>query len=804
MIKRFFDFTLALLGLAFLFPLFLAIAILIKFEGRGPVFFQQKRVGRNFRTFYLYKFRSMVHGAPANGPLITVGGDPRVTRVGRILRKFKLDELPQLINVLKGDMSLVGPRPEVRKYVRKFRKDYRTVLSVRPGITDIASLTFRDEESVLKGKEDPEDYYVNYVLPEKIKLAKEYVNKASLRQDISLIVLTILKIAYPAGLIERSIESLSFFRRAIVILIELAVFVFANYFAFLIRFDGAIPAMEFDLFASYLPVYVAIRLVFLFAFSIDKGLWRYVSATDMFNIGNSLAVGSALFFLAVHYIFGATAYPKSIFVLDWFLNMFFLVGLRFAKKFHDKLVSVEDITRKRAIIVGAGDAAELLIRDISNSQYYPYKILGLVDDNPRKKGLVIRGLSVLGTRDDLPELIKTNEPDELILAIPSLSDNKLGMMVEQLRSYGIPVKVMPSLYDMLVNKTTDESSVFNTEDLLFREPVSAADEAAIGAFLRGRRVMVTGAGGSIGSELAKQIARFMPKKLILFDQHEASIYAVDMQMTNAGFEGIIVPVIGDVADRARVCEIMEKYNPEIIYHAAAYKHVPLMEQNSYEAFKTNVIGTRTVAAAAGRHGAERFILISTDKAVNPVNVMGNSKKMAEKIVMTLSRSGCYATKYMVVRFGNVLGSSGSVVPLFTEQIKRGGPVTVTHPDIIRFFMTIPEAVRLVLYASMMGKGSDVYVLDMGKPVKILDMAKKMISLHGYKPGMDIEIKFTGLRPGEKLYEELYNVGETILKTSHPKITMANSTQSQDELPQELLRESLESYSPEFVRSLLGR
>lgn len=804
MIKRIFDFALALLGLAFLSPLFLAIAALIKFESRGPVFFHQKRVGRNFRTFYLYKFRSMVHGAPANGPLITVSGDPRVTRVGRILRKFKLDELPQLINVLKGDMSLVGPRPEVRKYVRKFSKDYRTILSVRPGITDIASLTFRDEEAVLKGKEDPEDYYINYVLPEKIKLAKEYVNRASLRKDINLIILTVLKIGYPAALIEKSIESLSFFRRPVVILIELAVFVFANYFAFLIRFDGAIPAMEFDLFASYLPVYVAIRLVFLFAFSIDKGLWRYVSATDLFNIGNSLAVGSVLFFLAVHYVFGATAYPKSIFVLDWFLNMFFLIGLRFAKKFHDKLVSVEDISKKRAIIVGAGDAAELLIRDIANSQYSPYKILGFVDDNPRKKGLVIRGLSVLGTRDELPELIKTDEPDELILAIPSLSDNKLGVMVEQLRSYGIPVKIMPSLYDMLVNKTTDESSVFNTEDLLFREPVSAADEAAIGAFLRGRRVMVTGAGGSIGSELSKQIARFMPKKLILFDQHEASIYAVDMQMKNAGFEGIIVPVIGDVADSVRVAEIMEKYNPEIIYHAAAYKHVPLMEQNSYEAFKTNVIGTRTVAAAAGRHGAERFILISTDKAVNPVNVMGNSKKMAEKIVMTMSKSDGYATKYMVVRFGNVLGSSGSVVPLFTEQIKRGGPVTVTHPDIIRFFMTIPEAVRLVLYASMMGNGSDVYVLDMGKPVKILDMAKKMISLHGYKPGMDIEIKFTGLRPGEKLYEELYNDGETILKTSHPKITKAISTQPQDELPHELLRDSLELYSPEFVTNLLGR
>jgi FlaA1/EpsC-like NDP-sugar epimerase len=416
----------------------------------------------------------------------------------------------------------------------------------------------------------------------------------------------------------------------------------------------------------------------------------------------------------------------------------------------------------------------MLLRDVDYSPYYPYEVIGLIDDSPAMKGLRIRNFPILGARSDLPDIVNRERPDEFIIAIPSASRPEFTDLLEELRQYGLPIKTMPSLWSILSGRGSFNSlRAIEPEDILFRAP-ALNGSIDLRDLIEGKRVLVTGAGGSIGSELSRQIASFNPERLILYERHEENLYNIEKSLRSPSDASRLTPVIGDILDEKRMNEVMGKYHPQIIFHAAAYKHVPMMEHNPYEAVRTNVYGTRIVAEKAIEFGAERFVLISTDKAVNPVNVMGMTKKIAEEIVIYLaSGPASNGTQFMTVRFGNVLESSGSVVPLFKDQINRGGPVTVTHPEMTRFFMTISEAVRLVLQAAAIGKGGEVFVLDMGKAVKILDLAKRMIGLYGYKPGVDIEIIFSGLRPGEKLNEELFNSYETVKETSHDKINMAD-------------------------------
>ena len=781
MIKRIFDIVFSLFGLVILSPLFLIIAILIKVDSPGPVFFVHGRAGRNFKPFKLYKFRTMVDEAQEMGPQITVDGDSRVTRVGRFLRKTKLDELPQLWNVLKGDMSLVGPRPEVVKYVNIYRKDYEEILSLKPGITDIASFIYSNEEDVLKDKENLEEFYVHVLLPEKIRLAKEYLRKTSLKYDIKLILMTILKLIYPYRRINSIIETITPYRRWIVVLLQLFLFTFSNYLAFYIRFDGDIPSHEFELFLRYLPLLLIIRTAFLFFFSLDRGLWRYVGLKDLMNITLAVSLGTAIFLFSVRYLLGETSYPRSIYAIDWILNILSLSGIRLFRRFNEE-ISFRKPEKKRMIVIGAGSGGELLLRDVERSRNYPYEIIGFVDDDPKKKGLKIRGIPILGTRKELERIISREAPDEFLIAIPSLTSRQLDEIIKDLRDYGLPIKKLPGLWNILYGKEITNIEPVEPEDILFRAP-APAKRKELKTFLMQRRIMITGAGGSIGSELSRQIAFFQPECLVLFERHEESLYRIDLELGKR--DGNTVPVVGDVLDGKRVEEVMRQYKPQIVFHAAAYKHVPLMEENPLEALKTNVIGTKVVAEAAMKCQSDRFILISTDKAVNPVSVMGMTKKWAEEVVKFLSEDSGH-TKYITVRFGNVLGSSGSVVPLFREQIRKGGPVSVTHPEVTRYFMTIPEAVDLVLQAAAMGEGGEIFVLDMGEPVKILDLAKRLISLYGYRPGVDIEIVFTGLRPGEKLYEELFNKDERVEKTNHLKILRAIPRRSSNGLIHEKL------------------
>ena len=767
--KRIFDIFFSVLGLICLSPLFLIVAILIKLTSQGPVFFKQERIGKNFRPFLLYKFRTMVPNAAQRGPLITTGDDKRITKIGRILRKTKIDELPQLINVLKGDMSLVGPHPEVRKYVEMYKKDYEEILKIRPGITDVASLKFRDEKESMEGKGNHEEYYAHVILPEKIKLAKEYLKKMSLWFDIKLILKTILSIIYPTHTINCAIEKLGSYRQPLAVFIQTLLFALSNYLAFFLRFDGNIPGREIGLFLKYLPLLLFLRIIFLFSFGLHKGLWRYASIQDALSIFYSVSLSSFSFFTIVRYTFKMYAYPRSVYFIDAVLSFLFLSGIRLFRRLHVVLEDAKSY-KKTLLIVGAGDAAELLLREIEHSPQYPYQVIGLIDDNPQKKGIKIRGVKVLGTRKDLPHIMINEDPDEVLIAIPSANTEILKHIVEDIRQYSKPVKIMPGLWQILSgNGLLSQIKAIEPEDLLFRPPIFTQCDQ-LKTFYMQKRIMVTGAGGSIGSELSRQLVQFNPKFLILFEKHEESLYKIDLELKNRFKQINIISIIGDVTNKARIKEVIETYRPQIVFHAAAYKHVPLMEYNPTEAFKNNVIGTKILAEIANQYRVEKFIFISTDKAVNPVNIMGVTKKIGELIMLELSQNS--KTKYTVVRFGNVLDSSGSVVPLFREQIRKGGPVTVTHPEITRYFMTIPEAVHLVLHAAKMSKGHEIFVLDMGEPVNILSLAKRMIALYGYIPGKDIEIVFTGLRPGEKLHEELFNKNEQVEKTVHPKILRA--------------------------------
>ena len=769
LLKRAFDILFSFIGLLLLSPLLLIIAVLIRLDSPGPIFFTQIRIGKNFRPFRLYKFRTMVRDAQQKGLQITVGGDPRITRVGRFLRKTKLDELPQLLNVLKGDMSFVGPRPEVEKYVNLYKKDYEEILKVRPGMTDIATYMYINEEEVLKQQDDPEEFYIHILLPTKIKLAKEYVKRATFVNDLKLIMFTILRILYPHQAIERAINFLLPYRRFVILSLQTILFLSANYLAFLIRFDGQIPAGYLYLFWKYLPLLLILRLVSLILFSLDRGLWRYVTTKDLYNVAASVSISSIAFFIVVRHILGEVAYPRSIYVIDWLMSIFFLSSIRLLRRLNEE-IGQRAPKQKRVLIIGAGRGGELFLRDIERSQNYPYEVVGFIDDDPNKRGLKIRGIPVFGTRKELDKIVERMDPDEFIIAIPSLPPSKLEEIVKDLRRYGLPVKRLPGFWNILQGRSGNVETV-EPEDVLFRPPVCEGCEG-LENFFKDKRVVVTGAGGSIGAELSRQILSYGVKCLVLFERHEESLYKIDLELrSRSDLTGQVVPIIGDILDERKVEETIRRYQPDIIFHAAAYKHVPLMEENPYEAFKTNVVGTRTLVSKVEECGVERFVLISTDKAVNPVNVMGMTKKLAEEVLRYYA-SQSNLTKYITVRFGNVLESSGSVIPLFKEQIKKGGPVTVTHPEIKRYFMTIPEAVGLVLQASAMGSGGEIFVLDMGEPVRILDLAKRLIELYGYRPGIDIEIVFTGLRPGEKMSEELFNKDERVERTLHPKIYRA--------------------------------
>ena len=506
---------------------------------------------------------------------------------------------------------------------------------------------------------------------------------------------------------------------------------------------------------------------------------------DLKLILNAGIVSTVALYLLMHGFLERVAYPRSVIILTGLLSVVFLGGIRGAVRIFRELATSVGSATTRLMVVGAGNAGEMLARDLKMNPAYRYEPVVFVDDNPTKQRRTIHGVPVEGTIEEIPLLIQRYAVQEIVIAIPSAPPTLMQRVLAASVTCHAPIKTLSNIGQIL-NSPVSMRQVrpMRLEDLLQREPIQT-DLQELHPLLEGKRVLVTGAGGSIGSELCRQIARYRPAVLILFERHENSLYALEMELCESFPRVEIRAVVCDVTDAEGVRTVFRACAPQLIFYAAAHKQVPLMEHNAREAVRNNIFGTRVVTSVAREAGVERFVLISTDKAVNPSNVMGATKRVAEYIVQAMNQAG--ATRFSVVRFGNVLGSSGSVVPLFTEQIRKGGPVTVTHPDIKRYFMTIPEAVQLILQASVRGQGGDVFVLDMGEQVRITDLARNMIVLLGLVPDRDIKIAFTGLRPGEKLYEELFEQGEQVEPTSHAKIkrVVGNNLFGSDELARRL-------------------
>ena len=788
MTKRVFDLSIATLALVFALPIFVVIGVLIRLDSPGPILFTQVRVGRRLRPFSIYKFRTMVNDAFAKGGPLTVGEDARVTRIGRLLRRYKLDELPQLVNILKGEMSFVGPRPEVGRYVEVFRTDYSEILSVRPGLTDLASIQYIDEAGVLAQAGNAEEEYLRTVLPEKIRLARLYLRHASFRFDLAIIGQTLLRlVGLPGVLCElpdlRPSHSIGWnwgnalrvwvvrWRRPIVIALDIGMIILSNYLAFWLRFDGDIPQDDYRLFVHLLPWLVAIRALAFTIFKLNEGLWRYTSIWDLQNIMSGVLLSSMAFYGLVYHGLGLTQYPRSVLIIDALLLIGFVTGIRLPFR----LLREGFIYRhkKRVLIIGAGDTGERIVREMKTHRSSAYQPVGFIDDELSLRNKRIHGVKVCGTRRDLPKVLAAKQAEEVILALSNARPSLLREIISALEPFKVSIKTLPGMQELLNDRSAvSQMRSVSLTDLLPRAPINLQNDG-IRHMITGKRVIITGAGGSIGSELARQVAALKPDRLILYERHENSLYTIAKELDDHGKAALVYPVIGDVTDVRRLSSTLSTHRPAIFFHAAAHKHVPLVELNPAEALKNNCFGTRTAAEIAHRFGVERFVLISTDKAVNPSSVMGATKRVAELIVQNIARRS--PTRFITVRFGNVLGSNGSVLLRFQEQIQAGGPVTVTHPGVRRYFMLIPEAVHLVLQAASLGEQGATYILDMGEQIAVLTLARHLIRLSGFVPDKEIPIRFVGLRPGEKLAEELVGEGEIAEPSAIEKILRIRPT-----------------------------
>ena len=536
------------------------------------------------------------------------------------------------------------------------------------------------------------------------------------------------------------------------------------------------------LFISAITLLISHHLVAHF-FQLYSRVWAVASVRELIIIGYAVTISIWIAMLMQQLIKGDIYF--RVLTITWLLHIIMIGGSRFLlRMLHDRRELKHEGEMKRVLIVGAGKAGTLLARSISRNPYAEYKIVGYVDDDPNKLYLKLMDYRVLGNISNIAQIVKDKRVDMMIIAMPSLSKDKMKELFERCSVSTAKVKVMPKIEDVMLGKVSvNDMQEIHIENLLGRDEVKL-NMVAIGEKLSGKTVLVTGAGGSIGSEICRQVMQFKPSKILLLGHGENSIYNINMELQRKFLgETVIFPIIADIQDRERIFEVIETHRPDVIYHAAAHKHVPLMEFNPREAVKNNIFGTKNVAEAADVFGVKNFVMVSTDKAVNPPNVMGATKRIAEMIVQDLATRS--QTNFAAVRFGNVLGSRGSVVPLFKEQIVNGGPVTVTHPDMTRYFMTIPEASRLVLQAGALAKGGEVFVLDMGEPVKIVDLAKNVIRLAGFTEE-EIKIDFTGIRPGEKMYEELLNPEEIQEENIYPKIHVGKANCMNSYLLQALL------------------
>lgn len=570
------------------------------------------------------------------------------------------------------------------------------------------------------------------------------------------------------------------YRRAIIVSVHMAIIILAYSLSFVSRFELIFyrTPENLSLFLSTLVPLLVLRLLSYWYFDLFKGLWRYVGLRDIKDIVKASVLGTLLFALYTFMMTRGAGFPRSLLIIDLAYNILLAGGIRMLVRVYreetDKARLEEQLNSRNVLIIGAGDAGEMMLREMQNNPRLGYNPIGFVDDDRNKRKSTIHGVNVLGNTRDICRLVAEQKIDEVIIALPSATGKAMRRIVNTCKRADVKFKTLPFIGD-LIDGDVSISQIRDVaiEDLLGREAANL-DMSLIGRELDNKVIMVTGAAGSIGSELVRQLVRFNPRKIVMFERGENDLYHFEIELNKRKCGTKFISFVGDVKDRDRVRECMELYRPAYVFHAAAYKHVPMMELNPAEAVKNNVLGTKVLVDMAVEYGVEKFVLISTDKAVRPTNVMGATKRVAELILQAKSASQGCKTHFVAVRFGNVLGSNGSVIPLFKKQIAEGGPITLTHPDITRYFMTIPEAVQLVIQAGAMGIGGELFLLEMGDPVKIADLAENLIRLSGLKPGVDIEIVFTGLRPGEKLYEELLIDGEDVKRTHHDKIWVLES------------------------------
>ncbi len=757
-------------GLLLLAPVFVVISLAIKLSSKGPVFYKGERVGKDGCLFNLFKFRSMDVDAARRGPGITVRDDPRITSIGRFLRRTKLDELPQLINILRGEMSLVGPRPEDPRYVALYTPEQRQVLKVRPGLTSRASLYYRGEETLLGG-ENWETTYREQILPRKLAAELSYLRQRTFLTDLGLIVQTVVALISDSGRMELllTIRNRHFF------VLDILALLLIPALALTLRMESLDWRPTFiQPLLLYTAVALSIKLAVFYALGLYHRYWRYANVNDLARIMIAVSISTVIIstlFIGAHAILRQyqLAMFRTVPIIDGLLSCLAISGFRLGLRglYNWSHRSPMLIGGRRVLVVGAGEAGSLVVREMRASPQLDMEPVAFIDDDPAKVGTRIQGLPVLGGSDEILRVIDQFQIQRIVVAMPSAPLGRQREIISRCKQTGLATHILPGVYELLAGyKTISHLPRVDINRLLHREPV-VIDQMELMTVLHGATVLVTGAGGSIGSELCRQIARCSPAQIILLGHGENSIFEIGLDLKLSHPDLITHSVIADVRNQERIEAVVEKYSPTIIFHAAAHKHVPFMQTDSYEAITNNVIGTRNVLRAAEKYKVERFVLISSDKAVNPTSVMGVTKRMAELLVVAAAHRS--NRTYVAVRFGNVLGSRGSVIPVFQRQIAAGGPLTITDPKMSRYFMTIPEAVQLLLQAAALGRGSEVFMLDMGQPVKILDLAHNLLSLSGLTPGGDIQIVYTGARPGEKLSEEMFLVTEKHRSTKHPKI-----------------------------------
>lgn len=563
------------------------------------------------------------------------------------------------------------------------------------------------------------------------------------------------------------------YRKILMLFFYTGLIALSFYTSFLLRFDFKIPTFYVQTFFSRLPILWVIKLVAFLFFGLYSGMWRYVNSRDIWNITKANIVALLVFAAVEGIFFHFQGFPRTVLILDGLLCTFFMAGARIATRLSREYFSIKNVTErsgKKILIIGAGDSGLVLLNEYRRNPNMGH-VVGFIDDDRFKQKSHIRGIKILGFRRDIPKVVEEFGVDEIILAIPSANGETVRSVLGYCEKTKARIRVVPGLQKIISGEMEIRAREVRPDDLLGRETVKINQENVRG-YIQGKVVLVTGAGGSIGSEICRQVAAYSPKEILLFDHHENLVYFLSVEFKNKYPDLHVRTVIGDIRDVGLLKHVFSKTRPQVVFHAAAHKHVPLMEDSPVAAVKNNIFGTRNMIYASSHYGVERFVLISTDKAVNPINVMGMSKRVAEMVLQ--AKAAKSKTRFIAVRFGNVLGSAGSVVPLFKQQIENGGPVTVTHPDVKRYFMSIREAVMLVLQAGAMGKGGELFILDMGEQIKILEIAKNLIAFSGLTLDKDIQIKFIGLRPGEKLEEELLLDKEKDMVTSHNKIFISRN------------------------------